>query len=375
MPPIIAIQFGSVGKRYHFDAQGITDLQPGDRVVVETSRGKQLGIVNSYVTDEQTGGRSCKPIERRATPRDLAMQQHWDSQALGVLVTCAERAEQLGLYGYRFVKAEYNFDGSQVTIHYTADRKRPEQTQLERDLRRALRARVELYQVGPRDLAKELDGLGACGIQRCCSRFLVRFDSVSIRMAKVQQISLTPSEVTGLCGRLRCCLSYEHEQYAEEARGLPKRGKDVVTPYGKGRVMEVRTMAGVVVVDVEGVRHVVQREDVGSTEFTAPPPDEATTAPSWESVFPDATDELCWGSDSAKGDTAPVREPRKRPKRSHRPEPIETPRPSVEPTDAVVRQPPQTTDRTSHSKRSSRRRRRSRSKSSSQPTDRPGQSE
>ncbi|MBN1314828.1 MAG: hypothetical protein JXA42_05150 [Anaerolineales bacterium] len=271
MPPIVAIQFSLVGKRYHFDARGITDLCPGDRVVVETSRGRQLGIVSGYVPEDEMGGRVCKPIERVATARDLVMQQEWQTKALPALVKCRELAEKQGLKGYKFIKAEYNFDGSQITILFTTDKKGAELADLKRELRKELGTRIELFQIGPRDLAKELEGLGACGIPRCCSQFLTKFDSVSIRMAKVQQISLTPSEVTGLCGRLRCCLAYEHEQYSEAAKGLPKRGKEVVTPHGAGRVVEVRTLAGVLVVEVEGVRHIVDREDIGKTEFTHPP--------------------------------------------------------------------------------------------------------
>jgi len=281
MPPIIGIQFNPTGKRYHFDAQGISDLLPGDRVVVETSRGRQLGIVTGYVPKEKLEGRSCKPIERRATPRDLVMQRQWQAKALSALVTCREQAKKLGLKGYKFVRAEYNFDGSQVTILYTTEKKRAELTTLQRELRRALRTRVELYQIGPRDFAKQLDGLGACGERRCCSRFLTTFGSVSIRMAKLQNISLTPSEITGACGRLRCCLAYEQKQYAEAAKGLPKRGRDVLTPYGKGRVIEVRTLAGVIVVEVEGARHVVLREDIGKKEFTHPPIVEQTDWPDW----------------------------------------------------------------------------------------------
>ncbi len=244
MPPILSIRFQPAGRPYHFDAQGITDLRPGDRVVVETTRGRQLGTVIGYVSDEELEGRSCKPIERRATPRDLVMQQHWHAKALHALVTCRDQAKDQRLSGFKFVKAEYNFDGSQVTILYTTEKKRAELAPLQRNLRRVLRTKVELFQIGPRDLAKSLDGLGACGIQRCCSRYLTKFNSVSIRMAKLQQISLTPSEITGVCGRLRCCLAYEHDQYAEAAKGLPRRGKEVQTPYGRGRVVEVRTLVG-----------------------------------------------------------------------------------------------------------------------------------
>jgi cell fate regulator YaaT (PSP1 superfamily) len=312
MPPVVGIQFSPVGKQYHFDAKGITDLQPGDRVVVNTSRGKQLGIVIDYVPDEELEGRACKPIERRATPRDLVMQQQWQAKALSAVVTCAEKAEELGLQGYKFIQAEYNFDGTQVTILYTAEKKRGDLGELQRELRRMLRTRVELYQAGPRDLAKTLDGLGACGIPRCCSRFLTRFSSVSIRMAKAQNISLTPSEITGVCGRLRCCLAYEYEQYVEAAEGLPRRGKEVVTPYGKGRVVEVRTLAGDTVVDVEGVRYVVGREDLGKQEFTNPPREREVYLPDWLDDSSSAEDV----STEEPGDGKPERPSRRRGGRS-----------------------------------------------------------
>ena len=301
MPPIIGIQFQPKGKQYHFDTQGITDLVPGDRVVVETARGRQLGIVVGYVPEKELNGRTCKPIERRATPRDLVLQQQWQTKGLHALVTCQERADKLGLKGYKFVKAEYNFDGSQVTILYTTEKTKGNLPALQRELRRALRSKVELYQIGPRDYAKQLDGLGACGEQRCCARFLTKFSSVSIRMAKLQNISLTPSEITGLCGRLRCCLAYEQEQYSEAAKGLPKRGKEVITPHGKGRVVEVRTLAGAIVVDVDRVRHVVLREDIGKDEFTTPP----VVEEKWPDWLPSEPVE--------KGPPSPGREPASKP--------------------------------------------------------------
>ncbi len=307
---IVGVQFGPVGKQYHFDAQGIADLQPGDRVVVRTSRGKQLGIITGYVPKEQLDSRSYKPIERRASPQDLVQQQQWDAKAHSALVACVDKAQELGLTDYKFVRAEYNFDGSQVTIFYTTERKRSDVRALHRELRRALRTQVDLFQVGPRDLAKMLDGLGACGEQRCCARFLTKFNSVSIRMAKVQNISLTPSEITGVCGRLRCCLAYEFDQYSEAAEGLPRRGKDVVTPYGRGRVVEVRTLAGEIVVDVEGARHTVLREDIGKKEFTTPP----TKDVPWPSWLPEKA-----GQDEPEEAERPAREqPRAKPKQDRK---------------------------------------------------------
>jgi len=315
MAPIIALQFHPTGRRYHFDAQGITDLQPGDRVVVKTTRGRQLGIVAGYVPKEKLDGRASKPIERRATPRDLVLQRQWQAKALGALVACREQAEKLGVKGSKFVKAEYSFDGSQVTILYTTEKKRTDLNILRRDLRRALRTQVELYQIGPRDFAKVLDGLGTCGEQRCCTRFLTRFSSVSIRMAKLQNISLTPSEITGACGRLRCCLAYENSQYAEAAKGLPKRGKEVVTPHGSGRVIEVRTLAGTIVVDVGGVRHEVQREDIGKEEFTNPPVEEKAW-PDWLSAEPVSESPApSQPAEEQKKRSRSRRRPRRRPKK------------------------------------------------------------
>lgn len=317
MPPIISIQFAPTGKQYHFDAQGITDLVPGDRVVVETTRGRQLGIFVAYVPDNELDGRGCKPIERRATARDLVMQQQWQAKELNALIACQELAEKQGLGGYKFVKAEYNFDGSQVTILYSTERKKGDLGALQRELRRSLRAKVELFQIGPRDFAKVLDGLGACGEQRCCSRFLTKFGSVSIRMAKLQNISLAPSEITGVCGRLRCCLAYEYEQYAEAAKGLPRRGKEVVTPYGKGKVIELRTLAGAIVVDVNGVRHVVQREDIGKQEFTHPAPQEEKW-PGW--LEPDADSGEPAPAEKARAAPRPAQEgPPPRSQRRRRP--------------------------------------------------------
>jgi cell fate regulator YaaT (PSP1 superfamily) len=359
MPPIVGIQFQPKGKQYHFDTQGITDLLPGDRVVVETARGRQLGIVSGYVPKEKLDGRACKPITRRATPRDLVMQQQWQAKELPALITCQEQAAKLGLKGYKFFKAEYNFDGSKITILYTTEKK-GNLTPLQRELRRILRTKVELYQVGPRDFAKLLDGLGACGEQRCCSRFLTKFNSVSIRMAKLQNISLAPSEITGLCGRLRCCLAYEHEQYAEAAKGLPKRGKEVITPYGKGRVVEVRTLAGTFVIDVGGTRNVVLREDIGKTEFTTPP----ITEEKWPDWFPSepADDDSAKPVEKPPSRSADSRKRRSRSSRRRRPQSKQSQADSRKPAKTESRQTakpdaPQSQSKTSSGRRKSSRRR------------------
>jgi cell fate regulator YaaT (PSP1 superfamily) len=170
------------------------------------------------------------------------MRQLWQRKELEAMINCRAKAAELKLSDVKIVAAEYTFDGSRLSFIYSTET--GEKVDL-RALRNAIqrtypKSRVELRQVGPRDVAKILGGLGACGLEtRCCSMFLTEFSPISIKMAKEQGISLTPSEITGMCGRLRCCLIYEYEQYVEARKQLPKRGKQVVTPKGEGKVVDI----------------------------------------------------------------------------------------------------------------------------------------
>ena len=139
------------------------------------------------------------------------MKQLWESKELDVFITCREEAARAGIKDAKFVKAEFSFDGSWLIIAYTTENKKLDVRQVQSALGRILRTRVEMQLVGPRDVAKMMGGYGACGIPRCCSTFLTEFSPISIRMAKEQGISLSPQEITGMCGRLRCCLVYEYE--------------------------------------------------------------------------------------------------------------------------------------------------------------------
>jgi cell fate regulator YaaT (PSP1 superfamily) len=262
-PYIVGIRFQKVGKVYHFDASSFPDLMAGDFAVVETSRGKQLGEVVEIVFDPQPTNGSWKPIQRRATPRDLLIRQLWQRKELEALINCREKAAELNLKGVKIVAAEYSFDGARLSFLYSTETE--EKIDL-RALRRVLqrnyqRARVEMRQIGPRDVAKLLGGMGACGLEtRCCSMFLTEFSPISIKMAKEQGISLTPSEITGMCGRLRCCLIYEYEQYVEARKQLPKRNKRVVSPKGEGKVVDVFPLKDTVVVEIEdGTLHEFSR--------------------------------------------------------------------------------------------------------------------
>lgn len=247
----VGIRFQKIGKLYHFRV-GKDDLEPGDHVIVDTKRGRQIGQVIAFVDPASVMRRGgMRSVEKKATPRDLVMQQVWQAKELDVLISCRERATNLEIKDAKFVKAEYSFDGSWLTISYATENKKLNLKPLRSALSRAFRTKVELRLVGPRDVARIMGGYGACGAPRCCSTFLTDFSPISIKMAKAQNVSLSPSEITGMCGRLRCCLVYEYEQYVEARKTLPKRGKHVDTPYGKGRVLDVRVLKDAVLVRLE----------------------------------------------------------------------------------------------------------------------------
>jgi cell fate regulator YaaT (PSP1 superfamily) len=251
-----------LGKLYHFKLLAQEPVEPGDHVIVETRRGRHLGQVIAYVEPDQVQQkRGLRPVERKANPRDLVMKQVWEGKELDALISCRERAASLGIKDAKFVKAEYSFDGAWLTIYYTTENSKLDVRSLQSSLSRTVRTRVEMRLVGPRDVAKMLGGYGACGAPRCCSTFLTEFSPVSIRMAKAQGISLSPQEITGMCGRLRCCLVYEYEQYVEAKKTLPKIGKRIGTPYGEGWVKDHRVLRESVIVLVEDEIHEVFRHE------------------------------------------------------------------------------------------------------------------
>ena len=266
-PFIVGIRFQKVGKVYHFDASGVDDLRVGDFAVVDTSRGRQLGEVIQVVEDASSPpDGSWKPIHRRATPRDLVMRQIWQKKEVEAMINGRAKLAEMKIEGVKVVAAEFTFDGSRLSFLYSTEGEGKVDL---RALRRAMqriypRTRVEMRQIGPRDVAKILGGMGACGMaNRCCSMFLTEFSPISIKMAKEQGISLTPSEITGICGRLRCCLVYEYEQYVAARKELPKRGKKVVTPSGEGKVLDMYPLKESVLVELEtGLRQEFVKEDL-----------------------------------------------------------------------------------------------------------------
>jgi len=263
-PHIVGIRFQKVGKLYYFDASAFRELSSGNYVVVDTSRGRQIGQVIKIIENPQPaieGG--WKPVQRPASSQDMVQRQFWQQKELEVIINCRARAAELHIKDVKFVNAEFSFEGNRLAIQYSNDAgEKMEFKNLRRSMQRLYtQAQIEFHLIGPRDIAKLLGGMGACGMEnRCCSMFLTEFSPISIKMAKEQGISLTPTEITGMCGRLRCCLIYEYEQYVEARKQLPRRNKRVGTPQGEGRVVDVLPLKDAVMVEMEnGMVHEFER--------------------------------------------------------------------------------------------------------------------
>jgi len=267
---IIGIRFTEIGKIYHFDSGDVNDLNKGEHVIVDTARGEHLGEITSVLEEappQPKGG--WKKVIRRATPRDLLLSQNWKGKEIAAMISCREMLSEEKISGVKIIKAEFNYDGSYLSLLYSSEE--DEKINLN-NLRSKMQkiyidSKVEMRQIGPRDVAKILGGLGACGLEtRCCTKFLTDFSPISIKMAKAQGISLAPSEITGMCGRLRCCLIYEYEAYAAARKIMPKRKKRVITPKGEGRVVDLNPLTETVVVqldeEVRGARHSFHRDEI-----------------------------------------------------------------------------------------------------------------
>ncbi|XSG73190.1 regulatory iron-sulfur-containing complex subunit RicT [Herpetosiphon llansteffanensis] len=250
MPLVVGVKFKDSGKIYHFDPNQ-HHLELGDAVVVETVRGLELGKVAAPIEDLPDSDliAELKPVIRQPTTEDYDRMRVLAERRDDVLRICAERISVHRL-PMRLIRSDWNFDGTRLTIYFTSQQ-RVDFRHLVRELARIFHARIELRQIGARDEAKLLGGLGPCGRPLCCSTFLPDFARVSVKMAKDQDLPLNPSKISGVCGRLLCCLSYEQEQYLEIKAELPTRGEQVKTPEGIGYVVAVNTIRETVTVDVE----------------------------------------------------------------------------------------------------------------------------
>ena len=263
---VAGVRFQSVGKIYYFDARGHPRLVVGDHVIVKTKRGSQIGEVAKMSSQpiSKNDGRKLKKISRVATPRDLVQKQAWQAKSPDALAAFRRVAAKVKPEGIKCQHAQYNFDGSQLTFFYsTTEDKQSGVGRMYSGLRKVLPdCHVDILKIGPRDLAKLLGGIGACSGQLCCGTFLTEFSPVTIKMAQAQGISLNPNDISGMCGRLRCCLLYEYEQYVAARKKLPKMKKQVGTPHGSGRVVALKPLADTATVDVSGRQYDVRREDI-----------------------------------------------------------------------------------------------------------------
>ena len=242
MAEVIGVRFKEVGKVYYFDPDKKT-VKLGDTVIVETSRGIECGMVaiaNKEVPDDEIV-HPLKKLLRKATKEDLRKVEENHRKEKEALKICEQKVAEHGLE-MKLVDVEYTFDNSKILFYFTADG-RVDFRALVKDLASVFRTRIELRQIGVRDESKMLGGLGVCGRPFCCSSFLGEFHPVSIKMAKEQGLSLSPTKISGTCGRLMCCLKYEQDAYSDLLRHTPKVGAIVKTPYGRGLVTEVNLLA------------------------------------------------------------------------------------------------------------------------------------
>jgi cell fate regulator YaaT (PSP1 superfamily) len=256
-PIIVGIKFSKIGKNYYFDASKIPEVKIGDSIIVETSRGWQIGELSEIIEDpEILKNASYKPVDRKASPTDLIKKEELREKGEKALETCRSEIRKLNYQGLKLISSEISFDEKILSFLFSSETEEsPNFNNVKKALGRDFpNARIDFHKIGPRDVARYFGGMGSCGLEsRCCSQFLCNFESISIRMAKKQGISLTPADITGMCDRLRCCLGYEYCQYIEALKDMPKKNKMVMTPSGKGKITDVSPLRNTVYVYIEEV--------------------------------------------------------------------------------------------------------------------------
>ena len=277
---VVGVRFRRAGKVYFF-APGDDNYRIGESVLVDTARGPEIGeiVMLKRRIAEKDVIQPLRTVLRKATEQDKIHESENREKEAKALVTCAEKIA-LHKLDMRLVDAQYTFDNSKLLFYFTADA-RVDFRELVRDLAGIFHTRIELRQIGIRDETRLIGGLGACGRPFCCSTFLSDFGQVSVKMAKEQGLSLNTAKLSGTCGRLMCCLRYEHETYVAEARLTPKRDTRVVTPDGSGTVVDATPLAGLVKVKLDSAPdeapRVYHRDTLTPVKREAPA--EASAAP------------------------------------------------------------------------------------------------
>lgn len=250
MSKVIGVRFKRPGKVYFFDAGNI-NVKAKDKVIVETAMGQEMGEVvinNKNLTNNKIKA-SLKPIIRVATEKDLKHFTENKEKEKEAFKICEEKIKKHKL-GMHLVDTSYTFDNAKLLFYFTADN-RIDFRELVKDLASIFKTRIELRQIGVRDQVRRIGGNGVCGRELCCCTFLNNFDTVSIKMAKEQNIALNPAKISGNCGRLMCCLRYEQEAYEEKLKKLPKVGAIVKTEDGEGTVDSIEILKGIVRVKIK----------------------------------------------------------------------------------------------------------------------------
>ena len=241
MVKVAGVRFKTAGKVYYFDPDEL-DVKTGDSVIVETARGMEFGTVTMDVcdVDESEIVAPLKKIIRIANEKDHKQHIENVKKKERAMALCQEKIDKHGLV-MKLIDVEYTFDNSKVVFYFTADG-RVDFRELVKDLAGVFKMRIELRQIGVRDEAKMLGGIGSCGRALCCHSWLSDFEPVSIKMDKVQNLSLNPAKISGICGRLMCCLKYENDIYMEFRKGMPDVGESVKTPDGTAKVVDTNLL-------------------------------------------------------------------------------------------------------------------------------------
>ena len=241
MVRVAGVRFKSAGKVYFFDP-GEYDININDHVIVETARGLEFGTVTMGISEVKEGDvvQPLKKIIRLATEEDVRRHTENEKKKEKALAQCQEKIDKHGLE-MKLIDVEYTFDNNKIIFYFTADG-RVDFRELVKDLASVFKMRIELRQIGVRDEAKMLGGIGSCGRSLCCNSWLADFEPVSIKMAKVQNLSLNPTKISGICGRLMCCLKYENDVYMELRKGLPDNGEKVKTRDGMAKVVDTNIL-------------------------------------------------------------------------------------------------------------------------------------
>ena len=238
MTEVIGVVFNQAGKIYYFTTDD-EEIKEGDQVIVETARGIEIGkvVIDAKQIDESEFDSELKAIKRKATMSDLEQARQNEEEAEKAFDICLKKIDKHGL-PMKLIDSEYTFDKGKLLFYFTADG-RVDFRELVKDLASVFRTRIELRQIGVRDETKMMGGIGPCGRKLCCNNFLRDFESISIRMAKEQDLSLNPEKISGICGRLMCCLDYEIDYYQEMKKKFPNIGDKVRTNVGIGKIEDL----------------------------------------------------------------------------------------------------------------------------------------